>query len=587
MRHLQGNIKLTLSFALAFSLAGCKSNPPAPPATIVDMNNGADPAAANLAPVDPNASAIAPAAQSGYSSPAPASGGRVLGQRSEYPQAAPSSEQYPAANEQGSSLPANDDAYDQYDQQVNAGQDALYADQAPPPLPVYDQPQLTEANDQWTPGYWNSNNAGYYFVPGAWVAPPYTGALWTPGYWGYEGRRYRFHRGFWGRHIGFYGGINYGFGYTGRGYEGGYWNNNNFFYNQRVNRVNVADVRNVYVRNVTAVNNDHYSYNGPGGYQGRPSPAELAVYHEQRLPPQQAQLQVREQAAGNRQQFFAENHGRPAVAVAPQRFAADRQPARPIEPVQRGGFGQPGGNPQAQQLHGQQEQQQQLQQQQLRTQENQQRTAQQQQHNAQVQQGEQQREQQLQQRDVQQQQRAQQLQQRDSQQLNTQQQQRVQADQQRNAAVQQQNAQRQQQVQAQQQRTQQNAAAQQQRATQEQQRATQEQQRSQQIQQRPQQVPAQQQARPAPQQPPAQRQPQVQQRQPQVQQPQPQVQQRQPQVQQRQPEVQQQREVRPAPQQVPRAAPAPQAAPAPRPAPAPAAAPHAETPHPGGERPPR
>ena len=492
---------LPISLALTFGLAGCKSNQPAAPAPIVDANNGVDPALANLAPVDPNAPV-----QPAYSTAAPAQQpARVLGQRQDYPQTAPTTEQYPE----------NDDAYDQYDQQVNAGQDALYADQAPPPLPVYDQPELTQANDQWTPGYWNyGTSPGYYFVPGAWVAPPYAGALWTPGYWGYEGRRYRFHRGFWGRHIGFYGGVNYGFGYYGRGYEGGYWNKNNFFYNDRINRINVNVVRDVYQRNVVIENNTHYSYNGPGGYQTRPVAAELAVYREQRLPPQQVQLQIREQAATNRQQFFAENHGRPAVFVAPQRFNADAQQARPIQPVQRNGFGQQGINNQPQQFRDQaaqqqrQAQQQQVQQQQQRNAQQQQRTAQQQQHNAQQQQQnaqrqqqEQQRSQQLQDRNVQQQQRAQQLQQRNAQQQasqqTAQQQQRVQAQQQRNVQAQQQNAQRQQQVQAQQQRTQQNAQAQQQRGQQEQQRAQQEQQRGQQEQQRAQQQ--QQRAQPQPQ----------------------------------------------------------------------------------------
>ncbi len=572
--------RLTLSLALTLGLAGCKSTPPAQPAPIVDMNNGADPALANLAPVDPNAPNATPV----YSQPtqtnypvAKQPAGRVLGYRSEPNQTAPASEQYYDPQQ------TNDQAYDQYDAQydaqANAGQDALqdslYADQAPPPLPVYDQPVLTQVNDQWTPGYWNYASQGYYFVPGAWVAPPYTGALWTPGYWGYEGRRYRFHRGFWGRHIGFYGGVNYGFGYVGRGYEGGYWNNNNFYYNQRVNRINIVDVRNVYSRNVTVVSNEHYSYNGPGGYQARPVAAELAVYREQRLPPQQAQLQIRQQAATNRQQFFAENHGRPAVFAAPQRFNADAQQARPIQPVQRGGFGQPGVGNQQQQLRAQQVQQQQqqvqqrnLQQQQQRTNQAEQRNAQQQQHvqqqqqqNAQRQQQEQQRTQQLQQRNTQQQQRASQLQQRDAQAQTAQQQQRIQAQQQHNQAAQQQNVQRQQ-VQVQQQRTQQNAQAQQQRAQQEQQRSQQLQQRTQQEQQRTQQI--------------QQRTQQDQQRTQPVQQrvqPTPQQQPRTQQVQQR---------PQPAPQPAPqREAPRPQpAAPAPAPRPQPAAAPPAPRPQP-------
>ena len=58
---------------------------------------------------------------------------------------------------------------------------------------------------------------GYFWVPGTWVAPPRVGVLWTPGYWGFVGGVYALHAGYWGPHIGFYGGVNYGFGYVGNG----------------------------------------------------------------------------------------------------------------------------------------------------------------------------------------------------------------------------------------------------------------------------------------------------------------------------------------------------------------------------------
>ena len=80
----------------------------------------------------------------------------------------------------------------------------------------------------WTPGYWAYGPAGYYWVPGVWVRPPQVGVLWTPGYWGWGGSAFVFHEGYWGPHIGFYGGVNYGFGYGGVGFEGGYWHGNTF-----------------------------------------------------------------------------------------------------------------------------------------------------------------------------------------------------------------------------------------------------------------------------------------------------------------------------------------------------------------------
>ena len=105
------------------------------------------------------------------------------------------------------------------------------AEVAPPPLPVYEQPELPGPGYVWTPGYWHYGAAGYFWVPGTWVMPPRVGVLWTPGYWGFAGGVYVFHAGYWGPHVGFYGGVNYGGGYVGTGYAGGRWVNGGFAYN--------------------------------------------------------------------------------------------------------------------------------------------------------------------------------------------------------------------------------------------------------------------------------------------------------------------------------------------------------------------
>jgi hypothetical protein len=70
--------------------------------------------------------------------------------------------------------------------------------------------------------------------------------LWTPGYWGWGGRGYVFQEGYWSRHVGFYGGINYGYGYGGRGYDGGRWEGDRFAYNTYVNRVDTTAIHNTY-----------------------------------------------------------------------------------------------------------------------------------------------------------------------------------------------------------------------------------------------------------------------------------------------------------------------------------------------------
>src|SRR5215475_13179531 len=88
----------------------------------------------------------------------------------------------------------------------------------PPPIPVYEQPPCPDEGYIWTPGYWAYGEEGYFWVPGTWVMAPEPGYLWTPGYWGWDTGYYHWHPGYWGTEIGFYGGINYGFGYYGRGY---------------------------------------------------------------------------------------------------------------------------------------------------------------------------------------------------------------------------------------------------------------------------------------------------------------------------------------------------------------------------------
>ena len=86
---------------------------------------------------------------------------------------------------------------------------------APPALPLYEQPPCPASGYIWTPGYWaySAEAADYYWVPGTWVVAPALGLLWTPGYWAIEAGAYLWNAGYWASHVGFYGGINYGYGY--------------------------------------------------------------------------------------------------------------------------------------------------------------------------------------------------------------------------------------------------------------------------------------------------------------------------------------------------------------------------------------
>lgn len=166
---------------------------------------------------------------------------------------------------------------------------------APPVLPVVVQPPIPADGYLWTPGYWawNDQTQQYYWVAGAWIQPPQAGFLWTPGYWGAEGPQFVWHAGYWGPHVGFYGGVNYGYGYVGTGFEGGYWQGGHLYYNTAVNNVSNVHITNVYTK--TVVNNvtvNRVSYNGgSGGITARPSAAELAASREPHVEATPAQRQ--------------------------------------------------------------------------------------------------------------------------------------------------------------------------------------------------------------------------------------------------------------------------------------------------------
>jgi len=191
---------------------------------------------------------------------------------------------------------------------------------APPPLPVYVQPPCPEPGYMWTPGYWAWGDDGYYWVPGTWVPAPAVGLLWTPGYWGWVNGIYRWNGGYWGPHIGFYGGVNYGFGYGGVGFVGGEWRHGGFFYNSAVLNVGGAHITNVYVNRTVIVNNKHVSnvsFNGgAGGIHAAPNAAELHAAQEHHVQATAEQTRHEGAAAKNPQLLAKNNGGKPAIAAS-------------------------------------------------------------------------------------------------------------------------------------------------------------------------------------------------------------------------------------------------------------------------------
>lgn len=196
---------------------------------------------------------------------------------------------------------------------------SITANVAPPELPVYVQPECPEDGYLWTPGYWAYGDDGYYWVPGVWVSPPQPGYLWTPCYWGFVGGVYSWNRGYWGEHVGFYGGVNYGYGYGGSGFGGGRWDEGHFRYNTAVVNVNTTVIHNTYIDrsvvNNTTVNN-HTSFNGGArGTHARPSAREQSVMKESHISPTSNQASHEQTARQDKGQYASANHGRPATTA--------------------------------------------------------------------------------------------------------------------------------------------------------------------------------------------------------------------------------------------------------------------------------
>jgi hypothetical protein len=173
---------------------------------------------------------------------------------------------------------------------------------APPAVPVYAQPVCPGPGFLWTPGYWAYGPHGYFWTAGAWVRPPAPGVLWTPAYWGWEGGHYRFHAGYWGPHVGYYGGVRYGYGYPGTGFEGGEWRGHEFFYNSSAWHVDEVHMRNVY-RRENHFDGDHH---GPvhEEYLG-PVVEHRGPVVEHRDPPRE----VEHHDNGNHNGWYHDDHG--------------------------------------------------------------------------------------------------------------------------------------------------------------------------------------------------------------------------------------------------------------------------------------
>ena len=223
---------------------------------------------------------------------------------------------------------------------------------APPPLPDYAQPPAPADGYIWTPGYWawSPQDRDYYWVPGTWVLAPEPGDLWTPGYWAYEDSGYFWHPGYWGPQVGFYGGLNYGFGYYGTGYVGGRWDRGVFRYNRAVTNVNTRIVHNVYNTPVQHNNRpSRVSFNGGrGGLQAHPTSAQRQFQAEHHPGPSADQMQHEHAAMSTPTQRATGPHGVPQVAATPRPSGFEGQGVEHMRPGRSSQPERPQARPQTQ-----------------------------------------------------------------------------------------------------------------------------------------------------------------------------------------------------------------------------------------------
>jgi hypothetical protein len=161
--------------------------------------------------------------------------------------------------------------------------------------------------------------------------------LWTPGYWGWEANQYHWHPGYWGHDVGFYGGINYGYGYFGTGYSGGRWRDNHFYYNTAVTRVNTGSVHNVYVdKTVIHNSNNRVSYNGgTGGVAMRQTAAQQRAFaSQQHMAATQVQRNAQDAAQRDPARRYDAGHPTAGPAAGSHAPAENRTPVSNRTPTQ-------------------------------------------------------------------------------------------------------------------------------------------------------------------------------------------------------------------------------------------------------------
>jgi WXXGXW repeat (2 copies) len=197
----------------------------------------------------------------------------------------------------------------------------------PPPLPSYEQPAIPAQGYLWVPGFWawRKSVPDYFWVPGTWVRPPQPGLLWTPPYWSRIDGGYAFHAGYWADQVGFYGGIDYGYGYAGNGYQGGRWENGKLSYNRAVNNLGSLAMASVYDQSVTRDGKaTRVSFNGGSkGTTAQPTQQQETQADARHVGATAEQRKHFELAAMDRSLYSRLNNSEPGLAATSQAGVLD------------------------------------------------------------------------------------------------------------------------------------------------------------------------------------------------------------------------------------------------------------------------
>ena len=114
----------------------------------------------------------------------------------------------------------------------------------------------------------------------------------------------------------FYGGINYGFGYSGDGYQRGRWQKTAFLYNQAANNLGAVKVAHTYDQAIPVDNSAvQASFNGGSrGTKTQPTSEQEELAHGEHVAPTAKQQAHFEMAAKDRSLYSKLNGGEPGIA---------------------------------------------------------------------------------------------------------------------------------------------------------------------------------------------------------------------------------------------------------------------------------